>query len=98
MSNQIIEVDLKEIFTELKDGQNKILEKIEALDSKVESIDKRLVKVETTLENKFPEIDKKLDSLAGQQTAQIWTLIGILVTAVGGFLVAVARQVLTFNS
>lgn len=91
MSNPIIETDLKEVLKELKNGQEKIL-------NRVNEIDKRLVKVETVLEEKLPEIDKKLDRLGGQQTAQIWTLIGVLVTAVGGFVVAIARQVLTFRS
>ena len=86
MSNIQIETDLKEILQELKNGQKEIL-------NKVEEIDKRLIKVETKLDSS----EKSLDEIKGAQKMQIWTLIGILITAVGGFIVAVARQVLTFN-
>jgi t-SNARE complex subunit (syntaxin) len=90
MSNVQIETDLKEILQELKDGQKTII-------SKVEEIDKRLIKVETKLESELPTLQKGIDEIKGSQKAQIWTLIGILITAVGGFIVAVGRSVLTFN-
>ena len=90
MSNIQIETDLKEILQELKDGQKAII-------SKVEEIDKRLIKVETKLESELPTLQKGIDEIKGSQKAQIWTLIGILITAVGGFIVAVGRSVLTFN-
>jgi t-SNARE complex subunit (syntaxin) len=90
MSNVQIETDLKEILQELKDGQKTII-------SKVEEIDKRLIKVETKLEYELPTLQKGIDEIKGSQKAQIWTLIGILITAVGGFIVAVGRSVLTFN-
>ena len=90
MSNIQIETDLKEILQELKDGQKAII-------SKVEEIDKRLIKVETRLESELPALQKSVDEIKGSQKAQIWTLIGILITAVGGFIVAVGRSVLTFN-
>ncbi len=90
MSNIQIETDLKEILQELKDGQKAII-------SKVEEIDKRLIKVETKLESELPALQKGIDEIKGSQKAQIWTLIGILITAVGGFIVAVGREVLTFN-
>ena len=90
MSNIQIEPDLKEILGELKNGQKEIL-------NKVEELDKRLVKVETKLESELPNLQKSVDEIKGSQKAQIWTLIGILITAVGGFIVAVGRSVLTFN-
>jgi t-SNARE complex subunit (syntaxin) len=90
MSNIQIETDLKEILQELKDGQKAII-------SKVEEIDKRLIKVETKLESELPTLQKGIDEIKGSQKAQIWTLIGILITAVGGFIVAVGRSVFTFN-
>jgi t-SNARE complex subunit (syntaxin) len=90
MSNIQIETDLKEILQELKDGQKTII-------SKVEEIDKRLIKVETKLESELPTLQKGIDEIKGSQKAQIWTLIGILITAVGGFIVAVGREVFTFN-
>ena len=90
MSNIQIETDLKEILQELKNGQKEIL-------SKVEEIDKRLIKVETRLESELPAFQKSIDEIKGSQKAQIWTLIGVLITAIGGFIVAVGRSVLTFN-
>ena len=81
-----IELDLKEILQELKDGQKKIIEKVEA-------IDKRLTKVETKLDNAVDDIKE----LKTSQKAQIWTLIGILFTAVAGFLIAVGKFVLSGN-
>jgi t-SNARE complex subunit (syntaxin) len=90
MSNIQIETDLKEILQELKDGQKAII-------SKVEEIDKRLIKVETKLESELPTLQKGVDEIKGSQKAQIWTLIGVLITAVGGFIVAVGRSVFTFN-
>ena len=90
MSNISIETDLKEILGELKDGQKKII-------SKIEEIDKRLIKVETKLESELPAIQKSIGEIKGSQQAQIWTLIGILITAVGGFLVAVGRFVFGSN-
>ncbi|MDJ0650099.1 MAG: hemolysin XhlA family protein [Xenococcaceae cyanobacterium MO_188.B19] len=97
MSNISIETDLKEIIGELKQGQNKIIDKIEAIDKKVEAIDKRLIKVETKLDSELPAMQKSIDEIKGSQQAQIWTLIGILITAVAGFLVAVGRFVFTTN-
>lgn len=87
MSNIQIETDLKEILQELKEGQKAIL-------NKVEDIDKRLIKVETKLDGTLEDIKE----IKGSQKAQIWTLIGVLITAVGGFVVAVGRSVLSFNS
>ena len=101
MSNISIETDLKEILQEFKEGQNKIIDKIEAIDKKVEAIDKRLTKVETKLDDGItPRLDtlsEQIKEIKGSQQAQIWTLIGILITAVGGFLVAVGRFVFSGN-
>ena len=93
MSNIQIETDLKEILRELKEGQKAILNKVEETNKKVEDIDKRLVRVETKLDSTVEDIKE----IKGSQKAQIWTLIGILITAVGGFIVAVGRSVLSFN-
>ncbi|MBF2022225.1 MAG: hypothetical protein IGR93_19560 [Hydrococcus sp. C42_A2020_068] len=97
MSNIQIETDLKEILQELKNKQKEILNKVEEIDKKVIEIDKTPVKVETKLESELPTLQKGIDEIKGSQTAQIWTLIGILITTVDGFIVAVGRSVLTFN-
>jgi uncharacterized membrane protein len=93
MSNIQIETDLKEILRELKEGQKAILNKVEETNKRVEDIDKRLVRVETKLDGTLEDIKE----IKGSQRAQIWTLIGVLITAVAGFVVAVGRAVFSFN-
>lgn len=87
MSNIQIETDLKEIL-------NKIDGKLDNLQKDVTDINVRLVKVETKLDSTVDNIKE----IKGSQKAQIWSLIGVLITAVGGFVVAVGRSVLTFNN
>ena len=86
MSNIQIETDLKEIL-------NKIDGKLDNLQKDVTDINLRLTRVETKLDSTVEDIKE----VKGSSKAQIWTLIGILITAVGGFVVAVGRSVLTFN-
>ncbi|MGL5793297.1 MAG: hemolysin XhlA family protein [Waterburya sp.] len=86
MSNIQIESDLKEIL-------NKIDGKLDNLQKDFTDINLRLTKVETKLDSTVEDIKE----IKGSQKAQIWTLRGILITAVGGFVVAVGRSVLTFN-
>ncbi len=87
-----IELDLKEILQELKDGQKKIIDKVEA-------IDKRLTKVETKIDEGItPRLDtlsEQVKEIKSSQIAQIWTLIGILFTAVAGLLVAIGKFVIS---
>lgn len=86
MSNIQIESDLKEILNKL-DG------KLDNLQKDVTDINLRLTKVETKLDSTVEDIKE----IKGSQKAQIWTLIGVLITAVGGFVLAVGRSVLSFN-
>ena len=85
-----IESDLKEVLGQI--NQN-----LEKLNSEVVNINLRLTKVETKLDSELPAIQKSIDEIKGSQQAQIWTLIGILITAVAGFLVAVGRFVFSGN-
>ena len=87
MSNIQIESDLKEILNKL-DG------KLDNLQKDVTDINLRLTRVETKLDSTVEDVKE----IKGSSKAQIWTLIGVLVTAVGGFIVAVGRSVLSFNS
>ncbi len=96
-----IELDLKEILGQINQKLDKLDDKIEKLDNKVDDINGRLIKVETKLDE---GITPRLDALSEQvrdikssQIAQIWTLIGILFTAVAGFLIAVGKFVLSGN-
>lgn len=94
MSNIQIESDLKEILNKL-DG------KLDNLQKDVTDINLRLTKVETKLDDgiipRLNTLNNEIKEIKGSQKAQIWTLIGILITAVGGFIVAVGRSVLSFN-
>ncbi len=86
MSNIQIESDLKEIL-------NKFEQKLDHIQKDVTDINLRLTKVETKLDGTVQDIKQ----IKGSQEAQIWTLIGVLITAVGDFVVAVGRSVLSFN-
>ena len=100
-----IESDLKEILERIEKRFDKVDEKIEELGKVTNSIDKRLIKVETKLDSELPAIKDSIretkDSifeLKSTQQAQIWALIGILFTAVAGFLIAVGKFVISGNS
>lgn len=86
MSDIQIESDLKEFL-------NKFDQKLDNLQKDVTEINLRLTKVETKLDSTVEDIKE----IKGSQKAQIWTLIGVLIAAVGGFVVAVGRSVLSFN-
>ncbi len=102
MSNIQIESDLKEIL-------NKFDQKLDRIQKDVTDINLRLTKVETKLDGTVEDIKEIKGSqkahrrwrgflaMSPEQEAQIWTLIGVLITAVGGFVVAVGRSVLSFN-
>ena len=88
-----IESDLKEILERIEKRFDKVDEKIEELGKVTNNIDKRLIKVETKLDNAVDDIKE----IKGSQKAQIWALIGILFTAVAGFLIAVGKFVISGN-
>jgi predicted nuclease with TOPRIM domain len=93
MSNIQIETDLKEILNKLDgklDNLQKDLTELKVGQVEVKGDIKRLDSNISTLKEDIKEIK-------GSQKAQIWTLIGVLITAVGGFLVAVGRSVLSIN-
>lgn len=70
MSNIQIETDLKEIL-------NKMDSKLDNLQKDVTDINLRLTKVETLLDGTVESIK----DIKGSQKAQIWTLIGILISS-----------------
>lgn len=75
-----IESDLKEILSRFEQKLDKVAEDVGTLKIGV-------AKIETKLES----LDKRLEKVEDSQKAQVWTLIGILATAVLGILVAGAR-------
>ena len=88
-----VDFDLKDILNEIKQD--------------LKNIDNRLNNLEqgqTDIRGEIKRIDSNIDTLKedireikGSQRAQIWTLIGVLITAIGGFIVAIGRSVLSFN-
>ena len=86
MNNPTIETDIAEVLKEIKDDQKKLLAKVNQIE-----VDINILKTDNT------NIKETVKKIEGAQQAQIWTLIGVLITAVGGFVIAVARNVLTFN-
>ncbi|MDJ0602008.1 MAG: hemolysin XhlA family protein [Crocosphaera sp.] len=67
----------------------RIEDKLDKQAEKLNTIEVELAEIKTEVKN----LNKDVTELKGSTKAQIWTLIGILVTAVSGFLVAVARFV-----
>ena len=92
---------LKRIEDKIDSNQQETNEKFKDLSKKIDKqseeigeIKVKLVGIETEVKN----LNKDVTELKGSTKAQIWTLIGILVTAVSGFLVALYnyRQVRIF--
>ena len=77
----IVETDLKEVLTEIS--------------KQLEKMSDRLGRLETgqaRIEEKLDSLDKRVEKLEGSQNRQIWTLIGIVETALVG---TVIRFVIT---
>ncbi|MDJ0729450.1 MAG: hemolysin XhlA family protein [Crocosphaera sp.] len=100
MSEQItVTTDLSKILDRidenLKDLRKETNQKLEKIDQKLEKIDERLTKIEVSqarLESDVSTLKEDVKELKGSTKAQIWTLIGILGTAVIG---TVIRFVIT---
>ncbi len=80
-----IDSNQKQFKEDIKDVNTKL----ETLNTKVNNIEVKLTGIETEVKN----LKEDVTELKGSTKAQIWTLIGILVTAVSGFFIAVARFV-----
>ncbi len=77
----IIETELREVLSQIS--------------QKLEKIDDRLGRLETSqarIEEKLDGLDKRVEKLEDSQSKQIWTLIGIVGTALVG---TVIRFVIT---
>ena len=69
----IVETDLKEVLTDIS--------------KQLEKMSDRLGRLETgqaRIEEKLDSLDKRVEKLEGSQNKQIWTLIGIVGTALVG--------------
>ncbi|WP_107666686.1 hemolysin XhlA family protein [Cyanothece sp. BG0011] len=80
---------IAEILKELKQDIKEVNQKLDKVNTKLNTIEVELAEVKTEVKG----IKDDVNELKGSTKAQIWTLIGILVTAVSGFLIAVARFV-----
>lgn len=89
MSNIQIESDLKDIlnkFDQKLDNIQKDVTELKIGQTEIKGDIKRLDSDISTLKDNIHDIK-------GSQKAQIWTLIGVLITAVAGFIVAVGKVV-----
>ena len=58
---------------------------------------KDVEKVQGEMRIELDNVKADIKEIKGSQKAQIWTLIGVPIAAVGGFIVAIGRSVLSFN-
>ena len=84
MSNMQIKFSIKEIIY-------KFWRKLDNLSKQIEDIELRLTEVETKLNSELSASKQESEKIRGSQKAQIWTLIGGLITAMAGFLTVVGR-------
>ncbi len=74
----IIETDLREVLAEMN-------KKLDTISKDVNQVQIRLATVETKVDNLEKRLDKmeqQIEKVEGNQSKQIWALIGILFTAV----------------
>jgi tetrahydromethanopterin S-methyltransferase subunit G len=74
----IIETDLREVLAEMN-------KKLDTISKDVNQVQIRLATVETKVDNiekRFDKIEQQIEKVEGNQSKQVWALIGILFTAV----------------
>jgi chromosome segregation ATPase len=92
MTNPIIENDLAQILKDLQSGQKEILKEIVEIKSTINSIDKRLIVVETRLDEqkaavgKIPELAEKVGELKNWRQIAVIIITGTASTVFGWFL------------
>jgi len=87
------EQKLDKLEQKIDNVDNKFENKLDKIDDRLNNLEKGQGEMRVDLDN----VKEDIKEIKGSQKAQIWTLIGVLITAVGGFIVAVARSVLSFN-
>lgn len=92
MTNPKIETDIAELLKELQSGQKEILKEIVELKSTINTIDKRLIVVETRLDEqkaavgKIPELAEKVGELKNWRQIAVIIITGTASTVFGWFL------------
>jgi chromosome segregation ATPase len=96
MIEQSLEKILTEISQKLENVQKDVTDiKIQLTEAKGE---RQVLKVEiNSVRGEINSVKEDVKEIKRSQQAQIWTIIGILITAVRGFLVAVGRFVISGN-
>ena len=84
MSKMQIKFNIKEII-------HKFERKLDKLSGDIIDIKLRLREVETKLDSEFSASKEDIKKTKSSQKAQIWTLIGGLITAIAGFITVVGR-------
>ena len=85
MNNPKIEIDIAEIFGEIK-------QELKSINNRLEKIEVDITEIKTNQSN----VKEQIGEIKGSQKAQIWALIVILATSLLGILVAVGK-ILFFN-
>ena len=93
MCNIKTKFSIKEVVNKINQKFDKFERKLDNLSEKIKDIDLRLTKVETKLDSELLASKEENKKIQGSQKAQIWTLIGGLITAVVGFLSVVVRLI-----
>jgi hypothetical protein len=75
----ITENDFKKLEDLIVNGQSEIKSDIKSLSAKLENIDKRLISIETRLEDWKPSIDKTADLAEKVGELKNWKQIGVVV-------------------
>ncbi|MFM7189751.1 MAG: hypothetical protein ACKN9E_06630 [Microcystaceae cyanobacterium] len=81
----IIETDLREVLAEMNKkldtiakDVNQIQVRLATVETKVDNIEKRL----DSMDKRFDKMELQIEKVEGNQSKQVWALIGILFTAV----------------
>ena len=93
MTNPIIQTDLAEVLGQINTKLGAIASDVTDLKVGVARIEAKFTGDIQRIDSEISTIKDDIKEIRGSQRAQIWTLIGILITAVAGFLTAVGRSV-----
>ena len=93
-----IDKKFEKINEDNKELKETIVENNKQLKEAITNVEKQMIELSTKFDSELPTIKENIKDMRSGQQAQIWTLIGILFTAVAGFLVAVGKFVLSANN
>jgi len=104
MTNPIIQTDLAEVLGQINTKLDRLSTEVTDVKVGIARIEGNLTRIEAKFTGDIQRLDSEISTIKddikeirGSQRAQIWTLIGILITAVAGFLTAVGRSVFSLS-